>query len=55
MEDNRPTLAQYFVEQVCPDNKYVGLERVKAKFNSLVIAYNLSRLGFLLRNQGITA
>ena len=23
MEDNRPTLAQYFVEQVCPDNKFL--------------------------------
>jgi IS5 family transposase len=33
--------------------RYVGLERVTAKFNSLVIAYNFARLGFLLRNQGI--
>ena len=23
MEDNRPTLAQYFVEQACPDNKFL--------------------------------
>ena len=23
MEDNRPTIAQYFVEQVCPDNKFL--------------------------------
>ena len=23
MEDNSPTLAQYFVEQACPDNKFL--------------------------------
>ena len=23
MEDNRPTLAHYFVEQACPDNKFL--------------------------------
>ena len=23
MEDNRPTLAQYFIEQACPDNKFL--------------------------------
>ena len=23
IEDNRPTLAQYFVEQACPDNKFL--------------------------------
>ena len=23
MEDNRPTLAQYFVEQACPDNRFL--------------------------------
>jgi hypothetical protein len=23
MDDNRPTLAQYFVEQICPDNKFL--------------------------------
>ena len=35
--------------------RYVGLERVTAKFDSLVIAYNFARLGFLLRNKGIAA
>ena len=34
--------------------RYVGLDRVTAKFNSLCIAYNFSRLGFLMRKQGIT-
>jgi transposase, IS5 family len=29
--------------------RYRGLERVAAKFDSMAIAYNLSRLGFLLR------
>ena len=33
--------------------RYVGLERVTAKFNSLVLAYNFARLGFLMRNRGI--
>lgn len=31
--------------------RYRGLERVRAKFESLAIAYNFYRLGFLLRNQ----
>lgn len=34
--------------------RYRGLERVTAKFNSLCIAYNFYRLGFLMKNQGIT-
>ena len=34
--------------------RYRGLERVTAKFNSLCIAYNFYRLGFLMRNQGVT-
>ena len=33
--------------------RYRGLERVTAKFESLIIAYNFYRLGFLMRNQGI--
>ena len=32
--------------------RYRGLERVAAKFESLVIAYNFYRLGFLSRNRG---
>ena len=34
MEDNRPTLAQYFVEQACPDNKFLE----KRKLNKVLIA-----------------
>ena len=35
--------------------RYRGLERVTTKFESLIIAYNFYRLGFLMRNQRITA
>lgn len=35
--------------------RYRGLERVTTKFESLIIAYNFYRLGFLMRKQGITA
>ena len=34
MEDNRPTLAQYFVEQACPDNRF--LEEMTGNFRNLV-------------------
>ena len=34
--------------------RYRGLERVTEQFNSLVIAYNFYRLGFLMRNCKIT-
>ena len=30
MEDNRPTLVQYFIEQACPDNKF--LEEMNKNF-----------------------
>lgn len=32
---------------------YRGLERVATKFESLIIAYNFYRLGFLMRKQGV--
>ena len=35
--------------------RYRGLERVTTKFESLIIAYNFYRLGFLMRNQRINA
>lgn len=35
--------------------RYRGLERVTAKFESLIIAYNFYRLGFLLRTRGFCA
>ena len=35
--------------------RYRGLERVTTKFESLIIAYNFYRLGFLMQNQRITA
>ena len=35
--------------------RYRGLERVTTKFESLIIAYNFYRLGFLLRTREICA
>jgi IS5 family transposase len=33
--------------------RYRGLERVASKFNSLAIAYNFKRLGFLLKRKPV--